>query len=283
MNQAEILRYTADTIETLFKHITEQLPTHTLHPRVATVTYFSDIGVPTLILDKRPPLPNDPEKQSLNGSINKAWLSHPRMGKHIAFDGRLLHGAPGEYLPSTSMANTSGQDDEYEPKAKKLKLADDNTIAMNGKRITLLVNIWLNHCPLESEPLDDELVDKMTTPWKDDTQKEEDTPCTKKGNLKGDPIEPPFKWNVKDINAPDKLSNIVSLSKVVSESNKVPAESVICNRHVDIFFGATMEDFHNASKLAANAEGGSLPIDMEDGVLTLKVGKELSSDDEQEE
>lgn len=257
----------------------EQLPTHTLHPRVATVTYFSDIGVPTLILDKRPPLPNDPEKQSLNGSINKAWLSHPRMGKHIAFDGRLLHGAPGEYLPSMP---SSRQDDEYEPKAKKLKLADD-TIAMNGKRITLLVNIWLNHCPLESEPLDDELVDKMTTPWKDDTQKEEDTTCTKKGNLKGDPIEPPFKWNVKDINAPDKLSNVVSLSKVVSESNKVPAESVICNRHVDIFFGATMEDFHNASKLAANAEGGSLPIDMEDGVLTLKVGKELSSDDEQEE
>ena len=44
-----------------------------------------------------------------------------------------------------------------------------------------------------------------------------------------------------------------------------------------------MKDFHDASKQAASAEGGSLPIDMEEGVFTLKVGKVASSDDEADE
>lgn len=70
----------------------EQIPNYHVHPRVATVTYLSDTGVPTLILSKCSPPPTDPEKKSLGGSINKAWLSHPSSGKHIAFDGRYLHG-----------------------------------------------------------------------------------------------------------------------------------------------------------------------------------------------
>lgn len=115
----------------------EQLPNYTLHPRVATITYLSDAGVPTLILDKRPPPPSDEEKKSLNGSINKAWLSHPRFGKHVCFDGRFLHGAPGEYFPSVSTKAV----DTSEPKAKKLKVD-----AQGGKRVTFLVNVWLNHC-----------------------------------------------------------------------------------------------------------------------------------------
>ena len=80
----------------LFQGLEEQLPNYMLHPRVAAVTYLSDNGVPTLICDKRSPPPSDVEKKTLNGSINKAWLTHPSFGKHVAFDGRYLHGAPGE-------------------------------------------------------------------------------------------------------------------------------------------------------------------------------------------
>ena len=248
----------------------EQLPTHTLHPRVATITYLSEAGVPTLILDKRSPSPNDQGKLSLNGSINNAWLSHPYFGKHVAFDGRYLHGAPGEYFPSVAKKYT----DTSEPSTKKVKVdMNDDKTSGGKKRVTFLVNIWLNHCPLESEPLEDELLDKMTTPWEDED--------SVKGLKSDESYRPPFKWNVNNIDTPDMMNNTTLLSKV-SESG-VPAgveEAVICNRHVDILFGASMEDFHNASKLAASADGGSMPIKMENGVISLKVGKEVSSDDE---
>ena len=110
---------------------------------MATVTYLSDAGVPTLILDKTSPPPSDKEKSSLNGNVNKAWLSHPSFGKHVAFEGRFLHGAPGEYFPSVAIKSN----DTSEPKAKKLKV-DENTslsVLCHGKRVTFLVNIWLNH------------------------------------------------------------------------------------------------------------------------------------------
>ena len=37
----------------------EQLPNNMLHPRIATVSYLSDIGIPTLVLNKRSPPPTD--------------------------------------------------------------------------------------------------------------------------------------------------------------------------------------------------------------------------------
>lgn len=83
----------------------EQIPNYHVHPRVATVTYLSDTGVPTLILGKCSPPPTDPEKKSLDGSINKAWLSHPSAGKHIAFDGRYLHGKQHSLLGSSSICS----------------------------------------------------------------------------------------------------------------------------------------------------------------------------------
>ena len=256
----------------------EQLPTHTLHPRAATITYLSDLGVPTIILDKRPPPPSDPEKQSLNGSIKKAWLSHPAFGKHVSFDGRLLHGAPGKYFPSVAKKSN---DSTSEPQAKRLKTEGDVDIfSGSGKRVTFLVNIWLNHCPIESEPLEDDIVDKLTTPW--EAPIGEDTECILKV---GDPIiDEVFKWNINDIETPDKLSNSISLSKASDSEGPAGEEGVvICNREVDILFGASMKDYHDASKLAASAEGGSLPIDMEEGVFTLKVGKVASSDDDEED
>ena len=187
-------------------------------------------------------------------------------------------GAPGEYFQSVAKKTTNTE----EPKAKKLKIDESVANTKDGKRVTFMVNIWLNHCPIESGPLDDELIDKLSTPWEDT---ETGVDGEKRGNLKGDEsYEPPFQWNVSDISSPDKLSNAESLARVSSESAASPAgveEAVICNRHVDILFGASMKNYHNVSKLAA-AEG-SLPIEMEDGVFSLKVGKEVSSDEEEEE
>ena len=59
-----------------------------LHPRIATVTYLSNHGAPTMVLNQKSPPMDDPKRSTLENGINKAWLSHPKLGKHIAFDGR---------------------------------------------------------------------------------------------------------------------------------------------------------------------------------------------------
>jgi len=66
----------------------EQTGNLLLHPRVATVTYLSDHGAPTLVLKQKSPPMDDLKKSTLEHGINKAWLSHPKLGKHTAFDGR---------------------------------------------------------------------------------------------------------------------------------------------------------------------------------------------------
>jgi hypothetical protein len=66
----------------------EQTGNILLHPRVATVTYLSDLGAPTLILEQKSPPMDDLKKSTLENGIRKAWLSHPKIGKHTSFDGR---------------------------------------------------------------------------------------------------------------------------------------------------------------------------------------------------
>ncbi|CAK9090795.1 Uncharacterized protein SCF082_LOCUS42812 [Durusdinium trenchii] len=88
-----------------------------VHPHLSTVTYLTDCGAPTLILDcrnTRKPC----ETSQVYGEISGGALSWPERWKHIAFDGQLLHG--------TVPGGQGGQ---------------------GGRRITFLVNIWLNHRP----------------------------------------------------------------------------------------------------------------------------------------
>ncbi|CAK9090377.1 Uncharacterized protein SCF082_LOCUS42628 [Durusdinium trenchii] len=88
-----------------------------VHPHLSTVTYLTDCGAPTLILDcrnTRTPC----ETSQVYGEISGGALSWPERWKHIAFDGQLLHG--------TVPGGQGGQ---------------------GGRRITFLVNIWLNHRP----------------------------------------------------------------------------------------------------------------------------------------
>ncbi len=120
--------------------------------------------------------------------------------------------------------------------------------------------------------MDEELVDKLTTPW--------NNPEEKNDTKSGDPFAPPFDWNVKKIDSPDATNETTILARAAKESGV--ENSVICNRHVDIVFGASMEDFRKASILAAEG-GGSIPIDMEDGVFSLRVGDEVSSESEEED
>lgn len=245
-----------------------QMPNILLHPRVATVTYLSNLGAPTIVLDKRSPPPSDPERKSLNGSVKRAWLSGPRYGKHIAFDGRLLHGAPALFFPGKAKSSDASNE-EVEPDKKKQKLGP----SLPEKRITFLVNIWLDHCPLDAELLDDEVCNQMVTPW--------DCPAEVSGGAKGDPAyKSPFEWKHPDLAKPDTVDQVS-----LHNSDEDPAgtdEVVICDRLVTISYGPTMKELHDAS--GPSAEGASIELALGEGAISLSVGEavEEEGDDEEE-
>mmetsp|Transcript_19877 Transcript_19877/g.25087 ORF Transcript_19877/g.25087 Transcript_19877/m.25087 type:complete len:122 (+) Transcript_19877:2-367(+) len=69
-------------------------------------------------------------------------ISYARKGKHLCFDGRLLHGAPGGLELRQEL---NGQDDN--------KQATTDT----GLRVTFLVNIWLTRRPSRVVKLPDHI------------------------------------------------------------------------------------------------------------------------------
>jgi hypothetical protein len=231
----------------------EQASNVLLHPRVATVTYLSDFGAPTLIIDQKSPPMDDLKKKKLEEGISKAWLSHPKLGKHTAFDGRLLHGAPSLYFPPIKKQS------EDEPAAKRQKI--------EKKRYTLLVNIWLNHWVLDAALLDEEVCSKLKTPWESESS-----------DLKGDDsYTPPFVWNKVDLSKPAEIEK----QKLIP-SKEDPAgedEIALCNHNVTIKYNSTMEECHKASEM-----GSTVELELGQGALTLHVGEELpdATDDEAE-
>ena len=125
-----------------------------VHPHVGTVTYLCHGGAPTLIVRKDTPVfysesVDGPLGASLapegghggggivNGDAN-AFVSWPAVGKHVAFDGRWLHGAPTELA-------AAGED------------------ADNHPRVTFLVNVWLNHVPSTATPLPDDVAGALSS------------------------------------------------------------------------------------------------------------------------
>ena len=105
-------------------------------PVLSTVTYLtdSDHAPPTVIFSRCYEDPPDEEIQDM-------LVNYPRRGKHLVFDGRLLHGAPAHSAfrrgEKTTASPPTEESDEY--------------------RITFLVNVWERHKPAGVEPLPEEI------------------------------------------------------------------------------------------------------------------------------
>ena len=99
-----------------------------VHPQLGTVTYFCDNGAPTVVVNR----PTDVQCDfgcgdiGVCGAVTECVVSWPEWGKQITFDGKFLHGAPAELARGS---------------------------ARREKRVTFLVNVWLNHKPVTAEPL----------------------------------------------------------------------------------------------------------------------------------
>ena len=117
-------------------HAGEHIP-----PWLATVTYLGSCGAPTLILPvvgdgTARVRPRDAGEQEGEGGSRGAFVSHPREGKHLAFDGRLLHGAIDELThppPARAEEEAEGAASQEEDAAYT--------------RVTLMVNVWVDHRP----------------------------------------------------------------------------------------------------------------------------------------
>ena len=101
-----------------------------IFPNISTVTYFSNCGYPTLILNITAPSVTGTK---IEDSATKAYCSQPSFGKHISFDGRFLHYASSDvkHLFNSYVKNniiTSEKD-------------------FKNLRYTFLVNLWFNHLP----------------------------------------------------------------------------------------------------------------------------------------
>ena len=170
-----------DSDEERKKQTGEHIP-----PWLATVTYLGDAGAPTLVLpivadargvamtplhfggfrmanppsDKhhsiRQPTPSHTSPSNTCRSRDPitpvrrhgAFLSFPRAGKHLAFDGRLLHGAPAELsttmLPIEMPKAAADAHDE--------NVTDIEREAVEGEyvRVSILVNLWAGHKPVSA-------------------------------------------------------------------------------------------------------------------------------------
>jgi len=109
-----------------------------VHPHLATVTYLgAALGAPTLMVDRVSPV--DPHAP-IEGPVTQLFVSRPAPGRHVSFDGRLLHGAPAE---------------------GSLTCEDSTSTTKRPPRVTFLVNVWLNHIPLSATPLPPAIQSKL--------------------------------------------------------------------------------------------------------------------------
>ena len=107
-----------------------------MYPKVATVTYLTDSGGPTIVMEKVGSVQADSD---ISDSLSTCFVSAPNIGKHLSFDGPLFHAAPSDLLHHD--ASTSESENESDEDS------EDNSDDSHPRRITFLVNLWVNHIP----------------------------------------------------------------------------------------------------------------------------------------
>ncbi|MGK3741133.1 MAG: hypothetical protein ACI90V_007983 [Bacillariaceae sp.] len=85
----------------------------------------------------------------------EGFVTWPAVGKHTSFDGRNLHASPPDLMCEKGafekqLEFTTNKDDI--PKLQKRR----------HRRVTFLVNIWLNYHPYNVKPFPDSMIDKMS-------------------------------------------------------------------------------------------------------------------------
>jgi hypothetical protein len=159
-----------------------------IHPHLSTVTYFTSIGPPTLIMENVRVHPmtgewmimspsndqdnNDSSKEEAQAAASesssameevKGFISWPKTGKHTSFDGRFLHAAPPDLMRPGEFEKQIRYDNQQQPEQQQAYEQSRTQLQKRRhRRVTFLVNIWLNYKPFNVEPFPDSMIDKMS-------------------------------------------------------------------------------------------------------------------------
>ena len=85
----------------------------------------------------------------------EGFVTWPAVGKHTSFDGRNLHASPPDLM---------GEKGTFEKQLEFITNEDDipKLQKRRHRRVTFLVNIWLNYHPYNVKPFPDLMIDKMS-------------------------------------------------------------------------------------------------------------------------
>jgi hypothetical protein len=127
-----------------------------IFPQISTVTYLSPLkSIPTVIIDN---IISNP----IGMPIKKAYISYPLRGKHVAFDGRYLHGAIDINNDKNDNNNDDLDENDIDGHDNEKKQGDEKNNEKTPKfRVTFLVNIWINHHPASIFNLSDTLCNTL--------------------------------------------------------------------------------------------------------------------------
>ena len=106
-------------------------------------------------LDQTSNKENTNEHENNKNKDVKAFLSWPKRGKHLSFDGRFLHAAPSNLLEK----NVFHQQIQFQETSDKAK---NKILQRRHRRVTFLVNIWLNFKPVNVNKFPDTMIDKLS-------------------------------------------------------------------------------------------------------------------------
>jgi hypothetical protein len=133
-----------------------------IHPHLSTVTYLTSIGAPTLAVNCR--VNNFTGEWIVPGNNvssehvqMEGFLSWPKAGKHLSFDGRFLHAAPPDLMEDGAFEKQIN----YVTK-EGLDALEVNRVRRRHRRVTFLVNIWLNYRPFDVQPFPESMINKMS-------------------------------------------------------------------------------------------------------------------------
>jgi hypothetical protein len=85
----------------------------------------------------------------------EGFVSWPKTGKHMSFDGRYLHAAPPDLMEPGAFQQQIQFEESKDPKQQRI-------LKRRHRRVTFLVNIWLNYQPFDVKPFPESMVDKLS-------------------------------------------------------------------------------------------------------------------------
>eukprot|EP00593_Proboscia_inermis_P003315 CAMPEP_0171299416 /NCGR_PEP_ID=MMETSP0816-20121228/8238_1 /TAXON_ID=420281 /ORGANISM="Proboscia inermis, Strain CCAP1064/1" /LENGTH=418 /DNA_ID=CAMNT_0011775199 /DNA_START=197 /DNA_END=1453 /DNA_ORIENTATION=+ len=146
-----------------------------VHPHVSTVTYLTDIGSPTMVVENAVvDISTGKLREEPQGNLllkKSAFLSWPRRNKHLSFDGRFLHAAPSDLMEegvferqttATVVSHCSTTTNENDDCKDAMIMHNQKQLERRCRRVTLLVNVWLNYRPYNVNPFPSTMLDKLS-------------------------------------------------------------------------------------------------------------------------